>query len=364
MHEQAINHEEQTMTNSTWHDYLLNLPQLKHIDKAIILSFINENSQYIDEISAQHLFNILDNEKQNLLSDHYELMNNFMGRLFETWKSPIERLDSLIYMCTETTDRIRTLNTRDATNITAKLNITTRLHARAMLVAREVSHLLHGGFADGALARWRTLHETAVILKFLSEGDEILSERFIDYQNIRRLEGANRYNDNNDLGFESFTTSQIEEFKQAHKETLEKYEPKFANKLGWALNALGENNTPKKKADFIDIEKFVGLSFLRNHYSFANQYIHAGVDSIGYKLGTSMSNKDLLLAGPSNEGLLEPIQCTSLSVCHATIALISAFPDHEGLLQTSVFWMWHEALKSEAVKASDGLQKKGDALRA
>ena len=108
------------------------------------------------------------------------------------------------------------------------------------------------------------------------------------------------------------------------------------------------------------IEEFVKLDLLRNHFSFANQYVHAGIDSIGFKLGTSMSNKDLLLTGPSNEGLLEPIQCTSLSLIYATEALIRAYPNDETLMTIPVLWMWHDALKNEVVYASDALQAKGD----
>ncbi|QFG76406.1 hypothetical protein DMB90_01380 [Raoultella planticola] len=92
-----------------------------------------------------------------------------------------------------------------------------------------------------------------------------------------------------------------------------------------------------------------------------NQYIHAGIDSIGFKLGTSLSNKDLLLCGPSNEGLLEPIQCTSLSLIQATQAIISVSPDDQRLLYSSVLWLWHEKLKEEVVAASDALMKKGKA---
>jgi hypothetical protein len=150
---------------------------------------------------------------------------------------------------------------------------------------------------------------------------------------------------------------------QEQKETIDKYEPCFKNKFGWALKALGKAMNPKSEANFIDIEKFVEMSFLRNHFSFANQYVHAGIDSIGFKLGTSMSNKDILLAGPSNEGFIEPIQCTSLSLIYATIALITAFPNEESAIRISVFRLWHEILKQEVVDAATALQVKGDALR-
>ncbi|WP_247256127.1 DUF5677 domain-containing protein [Pseudomonas moorei] len=351
------------MTNKILYEYLNNSLDLKKYDSATLLKYLQENRETVERLFALHIFKGLDSEKHALLQEIYESTEGFRKRLLETWKQPIERLDTLTYMCTEIVAGIRTRLTQDDKKPTAKLNIATRLHSRAIQVSREISHLLHGGFADGAFARWRTLHETTVILKFIAEGDEDLARRFTDFQSVTRLIKATRYNKNNELEFEPISDFQLEQFEQKQRAILDKYEENFANKFGWALKALNKGCKPNAKADYIDIEKFVGLGFLRNHYSFANQYIHAGVDSIGYKLGTSMSNIDLLLTGPSNEGLLEPIQCTSLSLIHATVALISAFPDDEGLLQIPVFWLWHDALKLEASEASDELQKKGDVLR-
>ena len=43
------------------------------------------------------------------------------------------------------------------------VEVQTRLHARACQIAREVLTLLYAGFAEGAMARWRALHELAVL---------------------------------------------------------------------------------------------------------------------------------------------------------------------------------------------------------
>lgn len=46
-----------------------------------------------------------------------------------------------------------------------------RLHARACRIAEEVLRLLKGGYGQGAHARWRALHEVAVITAFLRSTD-------------------------------------------------------------------------------------------------------------------------------------------------------------------------------------------------
>lgn len=310
----------------------------------------------LDELLSLQFYKALDSEKGDLLSEHYKLLSEFRERLFATWKTPLERLDSLLYMCMEVVSELRQKHIDSSQAITNKFNISTRLQARCVQVGNEISHLLHGGYADGAFARWRTLHETSTTTKFICEGDEDLSSRFIDYQTILRLQSAIRYNENKELNFEPIPTEKITQLQNKKAEILGKYGVQFGQSFGWARKALGDNVSEKGNLKFTNLEDYVGLSFLRSHFGLANQYIHAGIDSIGYKLGTSMSNRDLLLTGPSNEGLMEPIQCTSLSVVYATSALINAYPDDDSSIKTSVLWLWHQILQQEVYGAHKALQ--------
>ena len=69
------------------------------------------------------------------------------------------------------------------------------LYARACRVAREVHHLLSGGFPFGALARSRTLHELAVITIGIAdygrdEAHADLADRFLQHAWIARYSDA------------------------------------------------------------------------------------------------------------------------------------------------------------------------------
>lgn len=327
-----------------------------------IKAYVKENLGTLNKLCSLNLYQALDTEKDGLVSEYYNCYKEFKDSLFLTWELPLKRLDSLLYICTEIVTELREYMTTPECQKTIKLNISTRLQARCVQVGKEISSLLHGGYADGAFARWRTLHETSVTTKFICEGDEDLAARFVDFQSIMRLGAATKYNDNNELEFDSFSNEQLAIFEMEKKEIQGKYEPNFEKSFGWARKALGDTVKPTGNLTFSNIEKFVKLSFLRNHFSFASQYVHAGIDSIGYKLGTSMSNEDILLAGPSNEGFMEPIQCTSLSLIYATEALLKAYPNHDSSVRILVLWLWHEALKQEVVDASAALQAKGDAM--
>lgn len=342
---------------------LLNTPDFSEEEIEQIAALINSNPEEASKYFSLQFFHTLDTRKNELLSEIYESRSKFIDRLFETWNAPLKRLDTLLYMCTEIVEELREGVTKNSSAYTNKFNIATRLQARCVQVGNEISHLLHGGYADGAFARWRTLHETSVTAIFICEGDEDLASRFLNFQHAARISTAKKYNNNNQLGFQVFSDELLAQMALEQEQIVGKYEPSFKNKFGWALKALGKIKHPESAANFVDIEKFVNMSFLRNHFSFANQYVHAGIDSIGYKLGTSMSKEDLLLVGPSNEGLIEPIQCTSLSLVLATTALITAFPNDESPMRISALRLWHEILKQELVVADAALQAKGDALR-
>ncbi|HGY9623206.1 TPA: DUF5677 domain-containing protein [Pseudomonas putida] len=349
--------ENSNMEGNTTSDPIDQTPE--DADREAVLTMSSDKAAInIDDAYAHQWFMSLDTEKDNILEDHYDDLRKFRHRLFDTWQLPLKRLDSLLYISMEIVDEARSNFSIKPSAQTNKFNIATRLHARCVQVGNEISHLLHGGFADGAFSRWRTLHETSVITKFISEGDEDLATRFKDYQNISRLKVATHYNSNNELQFEAFSNEQLSRFEAERKEVIEKYEPYFSQSFGWATKALGKPTTDKVDSKFYEIEKFVGLSYLKNHFNFACQYVHAGIDSIGYKLGTSISKKDLLLTGPSNEGLIEPIQCTSLSMAISTIALLEAFPNEQSDLKIEVIRLWHEKLKEEVLAADSALQAK------
>lgn len=328
-----------------------------------IKSYVQENPEELDQFFSLSLYQTLEEGKDALLFEQYDYYERFRRNIFSTWEAPLKRLDSLLYICTEIVEELRQQMAASECQRTVKINIATRLQARCVQVGKEISHLLHGGYADGAFARWRTLHETSVTTKFICEGDEDLACRFVDFQSVMRLDAATKYNNRNELEFDSFSDEKIAEFEKEKEEVLGKYEPNFEKKFGWARKALGDTVKGNGNLTFVDVEKFVKLSFLRNHFSFANQYVHAGIDSIGFKLGTSMSRADIILAGPSDEGLIEPIQCTSLSLIYATESLLKAYPSHQSSVRISVLWLWHEILKQEVSNASAALQAKGDAVR-
>jgi hypothetical protein len=297
----------------------------------------------------------LEGQQNEFVGSIYADLAGFHERLFKAWRAPLTRLDSLIAMCMEIGSEINAeYRSSEDYPSSSRRNITTRMHSRAVQVANEISCLLKGGYADGAMARWRSLHESTVILALLARYDDALSTRYVDYQSVIRFKAATEYNEHHErLGFEPFSSEDIALFHQERDAMVAKYGKAFAGENGWAAEAF-KNQT---RVTFKDIEKLVDLNHLRPQYGLASKNVHAGVDSIGFKLALSMSGKDILLAGPSNEGLIEPIQCTSYSLILATSELIRTSPHDERSIMEGVLWCWHEKLKIELTDAVDALRK-------
>ncbi len=298
----------------------------------------------------------MDSKQREFVEGIYSELAGFHKRLFNTWRAPLTRLDSLIAMCMEIGSEINAeYRSSKKYSPSTRRNITIKLHTRAVQIANEVSCLLKGGLADGAMARWRSLHETTVILAFLGRHDDALSSRFVDFQAITRLKAATEYNEHHgSLGFESFDQSTLAQFQKERDAMLEKYGQQFKSENGWAADVLKQ-----KRVTFKDIENFVDMSYLRPQYGFASKNVHSGVDSIGFKLALSMSSQETLLAGPSNEGLIEPIQCTSYSLIIATCELIDTAAHDERSIMEGVLWRWHEKIKAELIEAEAALRQLG-----
>jgi hypothetical protein len=94
----------------------------------------------------------------------------FRERLYERWQMPLERLRMLVTVTREFGAGINE-NARQSTSATSHkfmIDVLSRSHARACQIDEEIICLLEGGFADGAMARWRTLHEVAVVASFIA----------------------------------------------------------------------------------------------------------------------------------------------------------------------------------------------------
>ena len=70
-----------------------------------------------------------------------------------------------------------------------------RLHVSACQTSQEILVLLRSGFADGALARWRTLHEAVVIATVIKKYGNESAERYLCHDVVHRYRSLNEMRD-------------------------------------------------------------------------------------------------------------------------------------------------------------------------
>lgn len=105
-----------------------------------------------------------------MLRDHGRVRRRFERNLLKCWGKALDSLEVVYVAALEAgadfNDRQRAGAAEDGDLVFEAL---VGLHARACVAASEVSSLLRTGHAAGALARWRTLHECAVISSVIGE---------------------------------------------------------------------------------------------------------------------------------------------------------------------------------------------------
>jgi len=228
----------------------------------------------------------------------------FCERLHARWGEGIDLLRMHLTVSREFGDLANTTLRREEEQESPVLaDVLLRLHARACQVTDEIACLLSGGFSDGAMARWRTLHEIAAVALFLRQHGEQVAQRYVDHEVIESARAARDYDECCErLGYAAMGEAELQEVRQRHAEVVAKYGPDFDGPYGWAAEALG-----LKRPRLRDVQVGAGIDHMRAHYRLASHNVHANPKGVFFKLGL-LGDVDVLLAGASNAGLSEPGQ--------------------------------------------------------
>lgn len=242
----------------------------------------------------------------------------FIRRLWRIWGKPLDSLGMLISLSLEWGEEINAEARHTASRRQSRrVDVLTRLHGRACQVSREVLLLLEHGYADGAIARWRSLHEIAVVMIFLADQDAATLTRYAHHQAIETWQTVQAYEVNAErMGYARFTSEELRTLESRHEAMTRRYGKEFASDYGWASAALS-----KPRPGFRDIEAAASLSHWRTEYKTASSNVHAGSRGTFSRLG--LLGDDLVLAGASNLGLDTPGQNAAISLMQANAVLLT-----------------------------------------
>jgi Family of unknown function (DUF5677) len=290
-----------------------------------LISRIPELASDIGEIVASTLMKGSRSMLRRRRSDH----RKYEAYIRRYWQLALDLLETMIVISTEAggdfNNEIRSEDRNGRENLVEAM---ARLHARSCQVASEVLSLLRAGHADGAHARWRCLHEIAVVLFFIARNGEDTAERYLLHDAIESYKAAHIYQKSADrLGYEPFTEVEMAEFKKNRDALITRFGSDFDEEYGWAISGTG-----KKRPRFIDIQESVEMGHMRHFYKMASHNVHANPKGVFLKLGVLKGGPDILLAGPSVLGLADAGQGTAISICQATAAFLTIEPNMDRLV--------------------------------
>ena len=304
-----------------------------------------------DDISVKLLRQLKRNWPAESRAQRREI-DGFRKRLEARWGSALELLRFLVTISrelgSESNVEMRVAANSKKSNL---IEVVTRCHARACTLVEEVLCLLSAGFADGAMARWRTLHEIAVVALFIQQHGEEVAERYVGHLAVDSYKAASEYRDWQDrLGLEPISDKDFEDMRKASEAAVERFGRHFRGDYGWAADTLG------KEPKFVDIERDVRLNALRTYYRMAGHSIHANPQGAFFSLGL-MQETPTLLAGPSNAGLADPGHSAAISLTQVSSALVAVHSTFDHVVGLAIMAKIEPEIGKAFLKAHKKLER-------
>jgi len=288
------------------------------------------------------------------LKDHKYINDSFIANLNHRWFESFDLLSLFNIISCEIGENIASNGAKYHTESKKNsFNVLLKLHARSIQTAKEILVLMQNGFADGALARWRTLHELSVIFLFISKNGEEVAQRYLDYYVVEQSKEIEAYNSTAQyLEFEKISEEDQLNIQESLMSLKQKYGENFTKEYGWARSIINA-----KKIYFTDLEKIVDLSFLHAFYKWACNPIHAGMKGSLFSLG-NLNEPNILfsLAGPSNVGFTDPGQLTAYSLLQINKAFVECFDSFDHRVAIKVLEIFFEDLKVLLSATQDAIE--------
>jgi len=302
----------------------------KDIDRAIneyTEKLSDKMPRIIEDLSKVILAN-LKNRASEMLSEHKNIRGEFEQRLSRKWGEACDLLEMLIVISTEAGDDFNNEFRLSASqDDDFEFDVLTRLHARSCQIANEILTLLRAGYADGAHARWRTMHEITVIGYFVRRFGQDVAERYLLHDAVESYRATQQYQRHcTRLGYEPLTNRELSQIRSTYQRLLNRFGRDYASSYGWAAQALRMSD-PK----FSDIEQAVDLEHWRPYYKLASHNVHANPKGVFFRLGLYPEGQELLLVGPSDTGFADPGHGTAISLMQITTCLLTIKPNIDRL---------------------------------
>lgn len=328
----------------------------------IITESIRKEGDSVDE-TAKKAIELFENIKQDLIENtqksnnarQHELLvsirdeyKRYQCRILERWKPALDHLEVMWQIACELGQNhgIDVKETDDEYNnevMAALANI----FPKSLLTTREIISLLEAGYPDGALARWRSLHELSISAMYIAKHGIIAAKQYqlsYYFSTYRAALQINEYSER----------SGIKKFSKKELDNMERLCEK-------ARSILGINLNPRKaewpaitgKKNFFELEKDVAMDHWRPWYKWASNYIHSSHRPLEDLLGNREASIHAHLVGPSDFGFVDPFQLTAISLSQLVTTYLNHTVNMDRLIHLEIFHSMAKEMSVIAIKCAE-----------
>ena len=309
-------------------------------DEQVILEAIGPTIEKIRPRIAKVLLRTLKRDAPRMLKERRGDRAGFEGRNLKRWKGAFNLYEMLLVILAEVGgEHDKQLRPDAIKSDDFRFEALSHIFPKALLIGEEILCLLQGGFADGALSRWRTLYELTVVAQFIKSSDQTTALRYLanfDFQASKAAKECNAFAGG--AGFEPYTLEELRGLEARATALEHQIGSRLRTDYDWAHPALLSHfpSLKPQSVTFRQIEEAVGMDFWRPYYRWANVHVHAGHRPHDSLLGVCESVETVALIGPSNSGFVDPLQFAAISLVHIAIAFLFLKPNIDRLIISDV----------------------------
>lgn len=281
----------------------------------------------------------------DMLADRRRDREGFERRNFQRWRKAFDLIETIWVSCEELGSAFNQHRRPDAVREEDYVfEAMTHLHAKALLVTAEIICLLKGGFADGALTRWRTLYEVNVVAALIRQEGQDLALRYLAHSRVQAWNEAKDAAVETDEGDED-----RRRLRSQAEDALEKFGPELNHRNGWACKITGQT-----RPTFDKIAELAGRSDGKSLYRHASLHVHGNHRGIDELLGMCEAQEEVLLVGPSNSGMVGPLTLAAISIVESTSLLLLTKPNLDRLAFFNTIWRMAQRMN----KLASGIERR------
>ncbi|HSH61831.1 MAG TPA: DUF5677 domain-containing protein [Acidimicrobiales bacterium] len=299
-------------------------------DEEIVEGYVRALDETAPEVVAR-----LRERAPQMLAEHAADRAAFEERLHDRWGDALDRFYEVVVCSQEFGANFTEKHMEEAgAENDLAFEVLSRNHARACLTALEVWTLLRAGYPTGAHARWRLLHELAVVCTVIGSHRHVpdLAERYLLHEVVVSAKDARIYQATcSDFGYEPLSDEEFNSLQTHETKLVARFGKTFKNEWGWAAPLF------QGKPRFSLLEKTASLGHLQGFHRWASHGVHAGAKGAALNV-MQRGPQGFNLAGPRNSGLADPGHGALISLHQVTVAFLfngrPATGDPDDLLAT------------------------------